>query len=62
MVEKSYLLGKYCPYQPVGILIGASLPGRVGMGEVEVGLPCIADRFMAGEFAAVIRGQCAPGV
>ncbi len=27
------------------------------MGEVEVGLPCIADRFMTGEFAAVIRGQ-----
>ena len=27
------------------------------MGEIEVGLQCVADRFMAGELVAVIRGQ-----
>ena len=27
------------------------------MGEIEVGLQCVADHFMTGEFAAVIRGQ-----
>ncbi len=55
--RKIIALGEILPYQPVGILIGSSLPGRVWMGEIEVGLQCVADRFMGSEFGAVIRGQ-----
>ena len=32
------------------------------MGEIEAGLQCVTDRFMTGEFGAVIRGQGAPGL
>ena len=58
--RKIICLGKALPYQSIGILIGAALPRRTGMGwmgEVNIAFQDAGNRLMIGEFAAIVRGQ-----
>lgn len=48
-------LGKVLPDQAVGILVGAALPGGIGVGEVEAGIKYPSDVGMLGELLAVVH-------
>ena len=43
--------------EAIGILIQATLPGRVGMSKEKLRIEALSDRFVSGELLAVIRGQ-----
>ena len=42
--------------QAIGIFIQAPLPGMIGPGKVALAIQGGGDRFMAGEFQAIIKG------
>ena len=50
-------LGEVLAHQPIGVLVGAALPGRVGVREVEGGIELAGDGLVVGEFLAVVRRQ-----
>src|SRR4029079_11136417 len=53
-------LGAFGPVlaqQAVGVLVGAALPGRVGVGEVDAEVRLDGDVGVGGHFAAAVPGQ-----
>src|SRR3989344_273655 len=50
-------LGQVLADQPIGVLVGAALPSRVGIGKVKVGIETGADALMRGELTAVVSGE-----
>ncbi len=54
---ESELLGEVLTHQIVGILVGAALPGSVGMGEIDGGIDLAGDGTMCGELPAIVRRQ-----
>jgi len=54
---EAQLLRKELSDEAVHVLVGATLPGGVGMGEEEVGIESPGDSFMLGELLAVIGRQ-----
>lgn len=56
-VSQVGFLGQVLPEEAVGILVGASLPGTVGIGEVDVGLEEFFEMFERGKFFSVVHGQ-----
>lgn len=55
-IEAAFL-GEVLAHQPIGVLVGAALPGSVRMGEVEVGIKLAGDGLVIGEFLAVVGGD-----
>src|SRR5919106_6827771 len=51
------LLWEILAEQTIGVFIGAALPRRIGMGEVELELKCLSNLLMIGELLAVIGSQ-----
>lgn len=50
-------LAKVVPDEPIGVLVGAALPGCVGVDKVEVGIKRLGDVRMLCEFRAIVGGQ-----
>ena len=48
-------LGPILSYQAVGVFVAASLPGTVGLGEVDLRVEGFAEMFMLREFLAVVK-------
>ena len=44
-------------YQTVGVLFESSLPGRVGVHEVEIGSRVPGNALMTGELFPIVRGE-----
>ncbi len=55
-IEAAFL-GEVLAHQPIGVLVGATLPGSIGMSEVEVGVELAGDGLVVGEFLAVVGSQ-----
>ena len=49
--------GEVLAQQPVGVLVGASLPGAVGVAEVDRYVGLDGERRVGGEFFASVPGQ-----
>ena len=43
--------------EAIGVFVGASLPGTVGMREEELNAELLGDGLMLGELRAVVRGD-----
>lgn len=54
---EGHLLRKELPDETVHVLVGATLPRGIGMGEEEVGIEYLGDSLMASELLAVIGRQ-----
>ena len=50
-------LGKYWPQQAVGVLVGAALPGAVGVTEVDVEVGIDSQLGVLGHLGALVPGQ-----
>lgn len=55
-IEAAFL-GEVLAHQSVGVLVGAALPGSVGMGEVEGRIELLGDGLVSGKFLAVVGRQ-----
>ena len=54
---ESGALGQILTDEPVGVLVEATLPGMVGVGEVALGVESLGDGLMVGELLAVVIGE-----
>ena len=54
---KVSVLGEILPDKPVGIFVGAALPGGIGMREIEFSIQLLADGFVSGEFFTIVRSD-----
>jgi len=54
---EAHLLRKELPDEAVHVLVGATLPGGIAMGEEEVGIAHLGDSLMASELLAVVGRQ-----
>ena len=51
--------GKVAADEPVGVFVGSSLPGAVGVSEEHLHAGVVGEALMAGHFWALVPGQCA---
>ena len=54
---EGHFLREELPDQAVHVLVGATLPGSIGMGEVEVSPEFAGDALMLGELPAIVSRQ-----
>ncbi|MBU6460842.1 MAG: hypothetical protein KGQ58_08205 [Proteobacteria bacterium] len=52
-----FVPGEVVPYQPIGILVRAVLPGRIGMSKTGARLPLSGNHFMRFKFLSVVHIQ-----
>ena len=50
--------GQVAADEPVGVFVGSSLPGAVGVSEEHVHAGVVGEALVAGHFPALIPGQC----
>ena len=50
-------LGQILTDEPVGVLVGTTLPGAIRVGEIEVGLEIGSELTVGGELSTVIGGD-----
>ena len=51
--------GKVAADEPVGVFVGSSLPGAVGVSEEHLHAGVVGEALVAGHFPALVPGQCA---
>ena len=51
--------GKVSADEPVGVFVGSSLPGAVGVSEEHLHAGVVGEALVAGHFPALVPGQCA---
>ena len=51
--------GKVAADEPVGVFVGSSLPGAVGVSEEHVHAGVVGEALVSGHFPALVPGQCA---
>ena len=51
--------GQVAADEPVGVFVGSSLPGAVGVREEHVHAGVVGEALVAGYFPALVPGQCA---
>lgn len=51
--------GKVSADESVGVFVGSSLPGAVGVSEEHVHAGVVGEALVAGHFPALVPGQCA---
>ena len=51
--------GQVSADEPVGVFVGSSLPGAVGVSEEHVHAGVVGEALVAGHFPALVPGQCA---
>ena len=51
--------GQVAADEPVGVFVGSSLPGAVGVSEEHVHAGVVGEALVAGHFPALVPGQCA---
>jgi len=55
---ETHFLGKELAYEAIHVLVGATFPRGIGMGEEEIGIKCLCNSLMLGELLAIICRQC----
>ena len=51
--------GQVAADEPVGVFVGSSLPGAVGVSEEHVHAGVVSEALVSGHFPALVPGQCA---
>lgn len=51
--------GQVAADEPVGVFVGSSLPGAVGVSEEHLHAGVVGEALVAGHFPALVPGQCA---
>ena len=51
--------GQVAADEPVGVFVGSSLPGAVGVSEEHLHARVVGEALVAGHFPALVPGQCA---
>ena len=51
--------GQVAADESVGVFVGSSLPGAVGVSEEHVHAGVVGEALVAGHFSALVPGQCA---
>ena len=51
--------GQVAADEPVGVFVGSSLPGAVGVSEEHVHAGVVGEALVSGHFPALVPGQCA---
>ena len=51
--------GQVAADEPVGVFVGSSLPGAVGVSEEHVHAGVVGEALVAGYFPTLVPGQCA---
>ena len=51
--------GQVAADEPVGVFVGSSLPGAVGVSEEHIHAGVVGEALVAGHFPALVPGQCA---
>ena len=50
--KQAHLFGEELAQQAVGVLVGATLPGVIGTGEIDAGVQALADELVLGKLLA----------
>ena len=59
MVGDGGSCGQVAADESVGVVVGSSLPGVVGVSEEHVRAGVVGEALVAGHFPALVPGQCA---